>query len=542
MLAVGTVLMLLVLVTFLAIITKRWTIPYPTIMVVAGLGIALIPGLPAVQLTPEVIFLIFLPPLLYAAAWNIPFQEFKRNLRPISLLAFGLVLATTAIVAIVAKFCIPDMPWAAAFALGAIISPPDAIAATALTRILPIPRRIVVILEGESLLNDATGLVAYRVAIIAASTGTFSLTESIAAFVWAVMGGVGIGFGIGWLVCHFHRMLEDPVIETTISLLTPFAVYLPCEGIHASGVLGVVTAGLYVRQQSESLLSSSTRLHARSVWETVLFVLNGLTFILIGLGLRDIVTAISDDPLWWSVSTTVAILLTTILVRIIWVFPAAYAPRWILKSLATGDPPPPLSHLWIIGWTGMRGVVSLAAALALPLDFPKRDLILFIAFGVILGTLVLQGLSLPWMIRRLGIGTDGRSHIEQEIDARLWTLAAANAYLEKASTAQNQNQRDLEFLRSHFELQSSRIVAKLNFDLEDQCAEFKMIEPMEQHLYLGALNAQRKRLHELENSGVIDDDLYLRLSREIDLEEARLESTVAIHISDRQPLDRHPIG
>ncbi len=284
----------------------------------------------------------------------------------------------------VVKFFVPDMPWPAAFALGAIISPPDAIAATALTRFFLYRVASFVILEGESLLNDATGLVAYRVAVVAASTGAFSLEQSIAAFIWAVIGGVFIGVMVGWFVCQMHRKLEDPVIETTISLLTPFAVYLPCEGIHTSGVLGVVCAGLYVRQRSEKLLSSSTRLHARSVWETAIFVLNGLTFILIGLGLRDIVSAISEDPLWWNISITIAVLFTTILVRMIWIFPAAYAPRLLLKSLSEKDPLPPVTHLLIIGWTGMRGVVSLAAALALPLDFPKRDLILFIAFGVIL--------------------------------------------------------------------------------------------------------------------------------------------------------------
>ncbi len=527
--AVATVLVLLCLITLLSVLTRRWTIPYPTIMVLTGLAVALIPGLPEVRLTPEVVFLVFLPPLLYAAAWQTHWNEFRKNIRPISMLALGLVLVTTIVVAIVAKLLIPDLPWAAAFALGAIISPPDAIAATSLTKSLPIPRRIITILEGESLVNDATGLVAYRMAVIAAATGEFSWSSSCLAFVWSTLGGVVLGLMAGWCVVRVHRLLDDPVVETMLSLLTPYAIYLPCEAVHVSGVLGVVTTGLYVQQRASWLLSSATRLHATAVWESVLFVLNGLTFIFIGLELREVMVAIADEPLWWNLTVALAILLVTISVRLLWVYPAAHIPRWLSRSLRERDPALPASHLWIIGWTGMRGVVSLAAALALPINFPKRDLILFVVFGVILGTLVVQSLSLPWMIRRLGIGAFNRPLIEQEMDARLWMLAAASAYLEKSADSSSKNHRDVQYLRDHFESHANRIVSKLELELDDIDPETRWQAPVCRDLHLGALAAQRQRLNELEQSGIIDDHLRQQLCREVDLEETHLLSSLAIH-------------
>lgn len=530
MLPVATVLVLLCLITLLSVLTRRWTIPYPTIMVLTGLVVALIPGLPEVKLTPEVVFLVFLPPLLYAAAWQMPWNEFKKNIRPISMLAFGLVLVTTVVVAVVAKQLIPDLPWAAAFALGAIISPPDAIAATSITRSLPIPRRIITILEGESLLNDATGLVVYRMTVITASTGAFSLSSSCLFFLWSAIGGVLLGLLAGWCVVRVHRQLDDPVVETMLSLLTPYAVYLPCEAIHVSGVLGAVTAGLYVQQRANWLLSSATRLHATAVWESVLFVLNGLTFIFIGLGLRDVIAAIDDEPLWWNISIATVILLVTIAVRLLWVYPAAHIPRWFSRTLRARDPAPPAAHLWIIGWTGMRGVVSLAAALALPLDFPKRDLILFIVFGVILGTLVVQGLSLPWMIGKLNIKSLSRPSREQEMDARLWMLAAAGAYLEREAASSTKNHRDVQYLREHFESHANRIVAKLELEFDEIDPETRWRTPVCRDLHLGALKAQRERLTELEQSGIIENHLTQQLSREIDLEETHLISSSKIHL------------
>ncbi len=527
---VSIVLVLLYLVTLLAVVTKDWTIPYPTVMVVTGLGIALVPGLPAVQLTPELVFLMFLPPLLYGAAWNTSWVDFKRNVWPISMLALGLVLVTTLGIAFVAKMLMPDLPWAAAFTLGAIVSPPDAVAATSITKRLPVPRRIIVILEGESLLNDATGLVAYRLAVAAAASGAFSFYESLSTFFVAASGGVAIGLVGGWIAVKLHRLLDDPVIETTLSLLTPYAVYLPCEAMHVSGVLAVVSCGLYVSQRSDWLLSSATRLHAGAVWGSVLFVLNGLTFIFIGLGLREVIASIHDDGWWSSSILAICVFVATVMLRVLFVVVAAYVPRWAISSFRRISTPA-FSHVLLVSWTGMRGVVSLAAALALPLDFPKRDLILFVTFGVILGTLVIQSLSLPWLIRKMGIGKAGRSRLEQELDARLAMLATANAFLEAHSNRTEEGQRDLQYLRAHIELQANRIVSKLRLEVDDISIDDAIWNrsPMCQTLYFETLEAQRNRLRDLEHKDLVDDEVSQKLHYEINLEESRLESSSRIH-------------
>ncbi len=534
MLEVSIVLVLLYLVTLLAVISKNWTVPYPTIMVLTGLAIAIVPGLPTVQLTPELVFLIILPPLLYGAAWNTSWGDFKKNILPISSLAIGLVLLTTLGVAWVVKWLMPEVPWSAALALGAIISPPDAVAATSVTKLLPIPRRIIVVLEGESLINDATGLVMYRIAVrsaAAAALGTFSFSESFMTFIASAFGGIAIGLVGGWIAVRVHRLLDDPVIETTLSLLTPYAVYLPCEALHVSGVLAVVTCGLYVSQRSDWLLSSATRLHAGAVWGSVLFILNGVTFISIGLGLKDVTRNLSGISWTVALGLTLAVLLTTILLRIGFVFAVAYLPRWLAKQFGKSIAYPHWPHVWLVAWTGMRGVVSLAAALALPLDFPSRDLVLFVTFGVILGTLVFQSLTLPAFIRRLGIGKTGRTRLEQELDARLAILATANAYLESHAVNSEQGLRDLQYLRAHIELQASRIVNKLRLELDDVSVEEDLWTqgPMCKTLYLNTLNAQRVRLRELAQSELLDDELTHKLRHEIDLEESRLQSSSAIH-------------
>jgi monovalent cation/hydrogen antiporter len=521
---VATVLFLLFLVTLLAVITRRWTIPYPTVMVLTGLVVAMVPGLPHVQLMPEVVFLIFLPPLLYAAAFDTPWNDFRRNLRPIVFLAIGLVLVTTFAVGMIVRWLVPEIPWAAAFALGAIVSPPDAIAATSLTRHFPIPRRIVSILEGESLLNDATGLVVYRMATLAAISGSFSWSSSLNLFLISSAGGILLGLVAGFLVVRVHRFVDDPVVETMMSLLTPYAVYLPCEWLHLSGVLAVVTAGLYVQRSSQWIFSSATRLHARSVWESVLFVLNGLTFIFIGLGLRDVVQSLDDNPWWWNLLVAAIVVAVTILVRLAGIVLTGLAAKNFYSSNQTNEGPLPLSHLWVIGWTGMRGVVSLAAAMALPINFPHRELILFVVFCVILATLVLQSLSLPWLIRKLSLGNSGRSLLEQERDARLWMLAAANTYLENAASNEQSEAKNIEFLRGYFETHANRVLANLELELEHLDSEQLQQTPVCRGLHLGALWAQRDRIEELEESGVIERELSMQLYREIDLEETRLRS------------------
>jgi monovalent cation/hydrogen antiporter len=518
---VSIVLVLLSLVTFLAFLTRNWTIPYPTVMVLVGGAIALVPGLPDVRLTPDVVFLIFLPPLLYAAAWQTPIHDFRKNLRAIGLLAVGLVLVTTLVVGIVAHWFFPALPWAAAFALGAIISPPDAIAATAVTQRLRVPRRIVVILEGESLLNDASGLVAYRVALAVAAGEAFTYSGFLVQFLVAGIGGIAVGCLIGFAVIQIHKKLDDPVIETVVTMLTPFGAYLIAEVVHLSGVLAVVCAGLIVRQRSATLFSAATRLHATAVWECVVFILTGLTFVFIGLQMREVVIYLNrESHLAWNTLGAVLILGATILVRFVWLFPSAWLPRALSPKLRANDPFPPVSHLILIGWTGMRGVVSLAAALALPISFPFRDLILYVVFVVILGTLVVQGMSLPWLVRVLKLAGGGRSFREQEMDARLALLAAANMYLDDKRES-GVGPAEIDYLRSYFRGHADNWLMRLELEDETVLQEQSVVC---HRVFSGVLNAQRHRLHQLVREAIIEESLVQKLEREIDMEESRIKS------------------
>src|SRR5260221_8392726 len=416
---------LLLAVAVLALLARKLTIPYPILFVVGGLLLGLIPKLPKARLDPELVFLFFLPPLLFPAALFTSWRDFRANLRPISLLAIGLVLFTTVAVAYLAHYFMA-LPLAAGFVLGAIISPPDAIAATAIADRLKVPRRIVTILEGERLVNDATALVAYRFALVAVVTGSFSLAHASVQFFVVGIGGILVGLVAGWLGEQFHKRVDDAPIEITVSLLTPFVAYLAAERFGFSGVLAVVTGGLYLGMRMPELLSFRTRLRGGPVWEMVEFLLNGFVFILIGLQLPEVVSALSGHSIpvqrlvWYALFISLAV----IVIRILWVFPATYLPRLLFKKHCKHDPYPKWQHVTIVAWTGMRGVVSLAAALALPnkirdgSPFPGRDLILFLTFIVILATLVVQGWSLPLLIRGLGIKDDG-SMEKAEREARL---------------------------------------------------------------------------------------------------------------------------
>src|SRR3989454_11335291 len=410
---------LLLAVAVLALLARKLHIPYPILFVIGGLLLGLIPKLPKVRLDPELVFLFFLPPLLFPAALFPSWRVFRASLRPISLLAIGLVLFTTIAVALLAHHFM-DLPLAAGFVLAAIVSPPDAIAASAIADRLKVPRCIVTILEGESLVNDATALVAYRFAVVAVVTGSFSLAHASGQFFIVGIGGVLIGLAVGWLAAQFHKRVDDAPIEITVSLLTPFVAYLAAERLGVSGVVAVVTAGVYLGWRMPELLTFKTRLQGGPVWEMVEFLLNGFVFILIGLQWPEVLRALSGNsiPIHRLVRYALLISLAVILIRILWVFPATYLPRLIFKKLCKHDPYPKWQHVTIVAWTGMRGVVSLAAALALPdkiqdnSPFPGRDLILFLTFVVILATLVVQGLSLPPLIRWLGVKDDGAAEKE----------------------------------------------------------------------------------------------------------------------------------
>jgi monovalent cation/hydrogen antiporter len=481
------------------------------------------PGLPPVQLEPDMVFLFLLPPLLYPAALFTSWRDFRGNLSAISMLAIGLVLLTTATVAVVVHG-LTGLPWPVAFVLGAIISPPDAVAATAITSRLRVPQRIVAILEGESLVNDATALVAYRFAILAMTSGRFSLSEASGRFVLVALGGIGIGLAVGWLASQVQRRLDDPPVQITISLLTPFAAYIPAERWHVSGVLAVVAAGLFLGWRVPQILTYRARLNAVVFWEMMVFLLNGLVFVLIGLQLPRILHALSGRSVRQLIWHGVLISGTAIVVRIAWVFAASSLLHWVRILLRKRNPYPPWQNLAVVAWTGMRGVVSLAAALAVPLtlsngsSFPGRDYILFVTFCVILATLVLQGLSLPILIRRLGVVDDGLTNLEERT-ARLKANEAAMAYL---AEIEGQYPADLvERLRVEYDdrIRQLEVCANNNGDRSNG-----IVPPSYQRLQQEALLVERRTIIQLRNEYVINDEVLRRIQNDLDHAEARLHA------------------
>jgi monovalent cation/hydrogen antiporter len=519
------VLGLLALIAGLALLGRKLPVPYPILLVAGGVLLSLLPGLPVIRLSPELVFLIFLPPLLYPAALFTPWRDLRANLRPILLLAIGLVLFTTIAVGLVAHHFIPDLPLAAAIVLGAIVSPPDAIAASAIAERLRVPRRIVTILEGESLVNDATALVAYRFAVGAVVTGSINWGMVSAQFLLVGLVGVFYGLIVGLLTVWLQRRIDDPPIEITIALLAPFVAYLPAERLGFSGVLAVVTAGLYHGWRTPEITSSRTRLQAGPVWEMIEFLLNGCIFLLIGLQLPAVVQALSGystlQLLWYASAVSLA----AILVRILWVFPAAYLPRLLFKGLRQRDPYPNWRPVAIIAWTGMRGVVSLAAALALPLKtqngapFPGRDLILFLTFAVILATLMGQGLSLPLLIRWLGLEDDQVAE-KEECEARLQANQAALARLDEVAAADSTRPEALQRLRAEYEERIQVLSEVCTRELGG--GPHRLYSTDYEQLSREALRYERATLLRLRNERLINDQVLRRIQRDIDLAEARL--------------------
>jgi CPA1 family monovalent cation:H+ antiporter len=514
---------LLVAVAGLGLLARKLKVAYPILLVVGGLLLGVIPGLPGVRLNPEFIFLFFLPPLLFPAALFTSWRDFRANLRPILLLAVGLVLFTTVVVGMLVHYVI-GLPLAAGFVLGAIVSPPDAVATAAIAERLRVPRRIVAILEGESLVNDATALVAYRFGVAAAATGSFSLTHAGGEFLLVSVGGIVIGLAVGWMAAWFHRRVDDAPIEVTVSLLTPFVAYVAAERLHVSGVLAVVTAGLFLGWRTPEITSSTTRLQGGPFWSMIAFLLNGFVFILIGLALPGSLRALASHSFRQLVGYAFVISLAVILIRILWVFPATYLPRLLFKSIRTRDPYPQWQHVAVVAWTGTRGVVSLAAALALPVTarngavFPDRDLILFLTFCVILATLVLQGLSLPFLIRWLGV-KDDRAGEKEERDARLKANRAALARLAEIAGRDPTHADALQRLRVEYE---DRIRQLDSYEPENADTTSHLFSSEYETLSYEALKREREMILQLRNESIINDEVLRRIQRDIDLAEARL--------------------
>jgi Na+/H+ antiporter len=520
------VLGLLAAVVGLSALSQRTRIPSPTLMVLAGLAIALLPGQMQIPLKPELVLMIFMPPILYGAAWDTTWHDFWRNIRPISLLAVGLVFVTMAAVAGVAKLLIPEMPWAVAFVLGAIVSPPDAAAATAVCSKLRVPKRIITILEGESLVNDASGLIAYKFAVAAALTGVFSWADAGIQLVQSGIGGIAYGVLVGWSMAHIHRLIKDANVATALSLLAPYVAYIPAEEfMHVSGVLAAVAAGIIVSWRSPDVFSAAGRLQARPVWEVLILLINGFLFIMIGVQIDPILRGTSNYSPLELVTYCAAISATAIAVRIIWVFPAAWIPR-LFTNVRRRDPIPRSSALVVIGWSGMRGSVSLAAALAVPnfmkddvTPFPYRDLVVAMVFAVILVTLVLQGLTLAPLIRKLGIEVNEDAECATEVEARYAAVMAGYEHLERLGTPGSEDPEVVARVREQYEKRMNQLKVA---SLLDRVATAAMESEQGVAARLELLAVERKAIVRMRERGEINDELFRKLEKELDLDEIRL--------------------
>jgi Na+/H+ antiporter len=524
---IGTVefvfLLLLFFIVVFGIAARKLKVAYPIVMVLGGLGLSFIPTIPAITLNPDLIFLVVLPPLLYSSAWTTSWRDFRYNIVSISALAFGLVAFTVVGVAVAAPHVFPGFDWRLGLVLGAIVAPTDAIAASSIAQRVGLPGRIVDILEGESLVNDASGLLALEFAIdilVHQSVPTFA--SGLMTFVWLTAGGIAIGLAVGWIVNRFEHWIDDGPIEVAISILVPFVAYLAAQSARASGVLAVVSCGLYLSRRSANFFSPAVRIGAWSVWESLTFILNGLVFVLIGLQFRTMWTSIRGYGAGMVVLYGTIFSLMLIVLRLAWVFPGARLSYWIRRQFLHQDEREPgARYKFIVGWTGMRGVVSLAAALALPTfladgsPFPRRDLIVCLTFCVILVTLVLQGLTLPRLIRVLGLAGGAGPDCE-ELEARRIVTEAAVSYLEGARRRDTEVDSDVyEDLANHYRQRLKSI--GISADPGDVSNYEHYVA-----LSLETLGVERETAIRLRDEGRINDTVLRRLERELDLSESRL--------------------
>jgi Na+/H+ antiporter len=488
-------------------------VPYPIVLVLGGLALGFMPGMPEIELDPDLVLIAILPPLLYGAAYFTSLRELRTNLRPIGLLAIGLVLLTTLFVAAVAHWVV-GLSWPAAFVLGAIVSPTDPIAATAIAERLGLPRRLVGLIEGESLVNDGTALVAYRFAVAAVVTGSFSLMEASGKFVLNVVGGILVGLAVGWVIRRVRLLLDDPPLEITIALVSGYFGYLPAEMLGVSGVLAAVTVGVYMGWHTPELTDAQTRLQGEAVWEIAFFILNALLFTLIGLQLPQILDALGDRSWATLVGYAAATFAAVVAARFVWVFATMWSARFCTWKESL-----------VLSWSGLRGAVSLAAALALPLStdagdrFPNRDLIVFLTFSVIFATLVLQGLTLPALIRALRLEVDANEE-KEEAKARIHAAEAALARLEELLDEDWVRADTAERVRGQYGFRRDRFRSRLDRDSDDSLEERSLDY---QRLRKELLDAERAALLELLRNGKIDDAVYRRVNRDLDLEDARLD-------------------
>ncbi|WP_324676714.1 Na+/H+ antiporter [Hymenobacter sp. GOD-10R] len=526
------VVMLMAVLAGLSAVAQRFKLPYPVLLVFAGLLIGITPTLPNISLNPDIVFFVFLPPLLYEASFNMSWHDFKAYRQEISMLAIGLVFFTTMAVACLAHYFIPGFSWPLAFVLGAIVSPPDAVAATSVTRGLNLPTKITSILEGESLVNDASALIAYRYAVAAVVSGTFSMWDAGWHFLLVAGGGIGVGLLLGYAVSRLQERISDPTISTTITLLVPFVSYSVAEHVETSGVLAVVFTGLVVSWRSYEIYDTNTRVQKNSFWDVLSFLLNGFVFILIGLQLPFIIKGFNELTLPVVIGYGLLISFVAIVIRIVWVFPTSYLLLLFNKLLgrkkkkATLD----LKSLFITSWAGMRGVVSLATALALPFSlrnghpFPHRNEILMITFIVILITLVLQSLTLPWLIRRLDVQEPEEKAVTEEQKVRLQMAESSLGFLEE-ELARGENEGALEELKARFQRQVNRLNGVLASDNEeeDDTSDQALFQQF-LHKRIEVVEHQRALLVQLHKEGKYNETTIRKMEAELDALDISLQA------------------
>ncbi|WP_454616072.1 Na+/H+ antiporter [Bradyrhizobium cenepequi] len=518
-----TFLILLAVLAGTALLARRLNVAPAILLMLAGIALAFVPGMPSIELPPELVLLLVLPPLIYMAAVAMSWREFKNSLRPIVLLAVGCVIFTAAAVATATHYLI-GLPWEVGFLLGAIVAPPDVVAPLAIARRLHLPRRILVILEGEGLANDATALILYRFALAAITTGAFSLPKATGEFAAIVVCEIAFGIVVGWLSLRARQRSHDPQVEITLSLIAPYVAYWLPEHFGGSGVIATVACGLYVSWNGPLLIPSATRLQGIFFWDLVIYLIEGVLFLLTGFQMRLLYEKSKAFPLDDILSTIALVVAVIVIARFAWVFPATYLPR-LSKRVRQRDPPPRWQWVFTISFVGVRGAVSLAAALALPLSlasgdpFPDRDMILFVSFGVIFITLVGFGSSLPTVVGWLNIAKDGRAEIiaehEAEIAARREALGAALASLDAITDERELSDEVVKLLRARHDIRTSQLPAALDPDRHDVSANGT-------ELTRELIATERKFIHALLRDGKITDETRRRIERDLDLEEASL--------------------
>ncbi|AII51771.1 Na+/H+ antiporter [Hymenobacter sp. APR13] len=523
------VLGLLFAMLLLVMLGQKLRISYPIFLVLAGLVLGFVPGLPRIVISPDLIFLIFLPPLLYQAAWETSWKDFWRWKRPIALLAFGLVFFTSTLVAYVSRAMIPGFTLPLGFLLGGIISPPDAVAATSVLRGVQVPRRITSILEGESLINDASSLIVFRFALATVLSGTFVWQQAASSFLLVSVMGLAVGLVVAHGFYLIHKYLPTtPSINTVLTFIAPYGMYLLAEEFHFSGVLAVVSGGLLLSFRSHRVFDADTRLQATSVWASVGFALNGLVFILIGLELPVVVEGLGTYSLGQAIGYGLIISVLVIVIRLVWMFPAAFVPRWLFRSIRTQEASPGWQGPLIIGWAGMRGVVSLASALSVPLllsngqEFPQRNLMLFITFVVILVTLVFQGLTLPLLIRFTGVeNLEERMPTDaQEAGIRLRLRHVALAHLAQHYPDDIRENELISALQHRMQAEAQRtgnLLEALDYDDTKRQALKRY-----HHVLLDVLQVQREELFVLRREDVFEEEMLRHQEAQLDLDEAKI--------------------